>query len=176
MEKEKPNFALTTMCPPFVFGPTVFPLTGSESLNTSNHLTRDFLRGNFKDKIPETGDFIWVDVRVWQIRRISRQQSLTLEQDLALGHVRAMEIEEAANKRFFITAGYFNNRQIADAIRKHYPEYKEMLPTENAPGGGFPEDGLLGYDNRQTINILRIRFRSIETCIVDSVASFKDII
>jgi hypothetical protein len=87
-----------------------------------------------------------------------------------------MEIEEAANKRFFITAGYFNNRQIADAIRKHYPEYKEMLPTENAPGGGFPEDGLLGYDNRQTINILRIRFRSIETCIVDSVASFKDII
>ncbi|KAN0103237.1 NAD(P)-binding protein [Hyaloscypha variabilis] len=159
MEKEKPNFALTTMYPPFVFGPTVFPLTGSESLNTSNHLTRNFLRGNFKDKIPETGDFIWVDVR-----------------DLALGHVRAMEIEEAANKRFFITAGYFNNRQIADAIRKHYPEYKEMLPTENAPGGGFPEDGLLGYDNRQTINILRIRFRSIETCIVDSVASFKDII
>jgi hypothetical protein len=64
MEKEKPNFTLTTMCPPFVFGPTVFPLTETESLNTSNHLTRDFLRGNFRDRIPKTGDFIWVDVRV----------------------------------------------------------------------------------------------------------------
>ncbi|KAE9374690.1 NAD(P)-binding protein [Stipitochalara longipes BDJ] len=157
MEEEKPGFTLTTMCPPFVFGPTVFPLTDAKSLNTSNHLTRDFLRGNFKDKIPETGDFIWVD-------------------DLALGHVRAMEISNAANKRFFITAGYFNNRQVAEAIRKHYPEYKEKLPTESTPGGGFPEDGMLGYDNRQTIDVLRIHFRSIETCIADSVASFKDIV
>jgi hypothetical protein len=87
-----------------------------------------------------------------------------------------MEIEEAANKRFFITAGYFNNRQIAQAIRKHYPEYMDKLPTENTPGGDIPEDGLLGYDNRQTINILKIQFRSIETCIIDSVASFKNII
>jgi len=87
-----------------------------------------------------------------------------------------MEIAEAADKRFFITAGYFNNRQIAGAIRKHYPEYKEKLPTENTPGGGFPEEGLLGYDNRRTTNILKIQFRSIEMCIADSVTSFKSII
>ena len=68
MEDEKPNFTLTTMCPPFVFGPTVFPLTSGESLNTSNHLTRDFVRGNFREKVPETGDFIWVDVRVRYFR------------------------------------------------------------------------------------------------------------
>ena len=104
------------------------------------------------------------------------EQNLKLEQDLALGHVRAMEIAEAADKRFFITAGYFNNRQIAEAIRKHYPEYKEKLPTENTPGGSFPEDGLLGYDNRRTTDILKIQFRCIEECIVDSVVSFKDII
>jgi nucleoside-diphosphate-sugar epimerase len=69
IEKEKPQFTLTAMCPPFVFGPTVFPLTDSQSLNTSNHLTRDFLRGKLKERIPETGDFIWVDVRVWPSRR-----------------------------------------------------------------------------------------------------------
>lgn len=61
---EKPAFTLTTMCPPFVFGPTALRLTASESLNTSNFFTRDFLRGDFKDRIPDTGDYIWVDVRV----------------------------------------------------------------------------------------------------------------
>jgi hypothetical protein len=40
--------------------------------------------------------------------------------------MRAMEIEEAANKRFFITAGYFNNQQVAEVIRKNYPEYAEI--------------------------------------------------
>ena len=87
-----------------------------------------------------------------------------------------METPEAANKRFFITAGYFNNRQIVEAICENYPEYREKLPTEETPGGEFPEDGLLGYDNSQTIDILKIKFRSIETCIVDSVVSFKNII
>jgi hypothetical protein len=87
-----------------------------------------------------------------------------------------MEIEEAANKRFFITAGYFNNRQVAEAIRKNYPEYRDELPTQSTPGGDFPEGGLLGYNNRQTIDILKIQFRSMETCIIDSVASFRNMI
>jgi nucleoside-diphosphate-sugar epimerase len=64
MSDERPSFDLTTMCPPFVFGPTAFPLLPSEALNTSNFFTRDFLQGKYKDRIPETGDFIWVDVRV----------------------------------------------------------------------------------------------------------------
>jgi hypothetical protein len=71
VEDEKPAFTLTTICPPFVFGPTALPLTASEQLNTSNFFTRDFLRGDFKDYIPETGDYIWVDVRVWHPRAIT---------------------------------------------------------------------------------------------------------
>ena len=63
IKNEAPAFKLTTICPPFVFGPLAHP-SASEVLNTSNHLTRDFMLGRFKDQIPETGDFIWVDVRV----------------------------------------------------------------------------------------------------------------
>jgi len=62
------------------------------------------MQGKAKEEIPETGTFIWVDVR-----------------DLALCHVLAIEKEEAANKRFFITAGYFSNKEIAQVIEKHYP-------------------------------------------------------
>jgi nucleoside-diphosphate-sugar epimerase len=64
VKQERPSFDLVSMNPPFVFGPTVFPLLQTEELNTSNFFTRDFLQGKYRDRIPETGDFIWVDVRV----------------------------------------------------------------------------------------------------------------
>lgn len=105
--------------------------------------------------------------------RINLVYSLTPKQDLALGHVRALEIPEAAQKRFFFTAGHFNNRQIAEAIRDNFPEFRDKLPTPEVAGGDFPKTGLLGYDNKQTIDILNIKFRSIQTCIIDSVLSFK---
>jgi nucleoside-diphosphate-sugar epimerase len=66
--------------------------------------------------------FIWVDVR-----------------DVALAHVNAMERDAAENKRFFVTEGFFSNRQIVDVIRKHFPEYKNEMPDESVKGGDFPE-------------------------------------
>ncbi|KAI7204087.1 NAD(P)-binding protein, partial [Hortaea werneckii] len=99
LEKEKPNFSIATMCPPLVLGPIVHYLNSLDALNTSNQRVRDIMMGKAKDEIPPTGTFIWVDVR-----------------DLALCHVLAMEKEGAANKRFFITTGYFSNKEIAEII------------------------------------------------------------
>ncbi|KAL6400059.1 NAD dependent epimerase/dehydratase [Ilyonectria robusta] len=62
---------------------------------------------------------IWIDVR-----------------DAALAHVLAAETVEAAGKRFFVTAGYFSNREIVDIIRRNFPEYHSVLPSESAKGGG----------------------------------------
>lgn len=56
--------------------------------------------------------------------------------DAALAHVLAAETDEAANKRFFVTAGYFSNRQVVDIIRQNFPEYHSVLPLESAKGGG----------------------------------------
>ncbi|KAI6961768.1 ADP-ribosylation factor-like protein, partial [Hortaea werneckii] len=108
LEKEKPNFSIATMCPPLVLGPIVHYLNSLDALNTSNQRVRDIMMGKAKDEIPPTGTFIWVDVR-----------------DLALCHVLAMEKEGAANKRFFITTGYFSNKEIAEIIGKNFPQYKE---------------------------------------------------
>ncbi len=74
VEKENPNFTLATMNPPLVFGPIVHYLNSLDSLNTSNQRVRDFMQGKAKDEIPDTGVYIWVDVR-----------------DLATAHVAAME-------------------------------------------------------------------------------------
>ncbi|KAJ8071085.1 hypothetical protein OCU04_001430 [Sclerotinia nivalis] len=156
VEKEKPNFTLSTMNPPLVLGPIVHYLNGLDALNTSNKTTRDFLQGKCKEEIPATGTFIWVDVR-----------------DLALAHVKAIEVPEAAGKRIFITEGYFSNKEICEIIRKNFPEYEEELPGRDVEGGGYPEEGVHKFDNGRAVNVLGLRYRGLEESIVDLVRSLK---
>lgn len=156
LEKEKPNFTIATMNPPLVFGPTIPWLNSLDAVNTSNQSVRNMLKGDFKGKdIPPSNVVLWVDVR-----------------DLAKAHVEAMERAEAANKRFFVTAGYFNNREVVGVIRKNFPEYKDVLPAEDAKGGEMPEK-VYGYDNSRTKEVLDVKFRSIGESVVDLVKSLK---
>ncbi|GAB7350522.1 hypothetical protein MBLNU459_g1112t1 [Dothideomycetes sp. NU459] len=157
LEKEKPNFTVSTMCPPLVLGPIVHYLNSLDSLNTSNQRIRDIYQGKASEEIPETGTYLWVDVR-----------------DLALCHVKAMELEAAVNKRFFITAGYFSNKEIAQIIKKDFPETKG-LPSESTPGGDYPKDGVYKYDNSRVIEVLGIKFKSLEESIKDTVKSFQSV-
>ncbi|KAK5132806.1 hypothetical protein LTR08_008607 [Meristemomyces frigidus] len=156
VEQEKPNFTLATMCPPLVLGPIVHYLNSLSSLNTSNERIRDIMQGKAKHEIAPTGTFIWVDVR-----------------DLALCHVLAMEKAAAANKRFFITAGYFSNKEIAQIIGRKYAQYKDLLPSSSTPGGDYPAEGVYKYDNSRVIETLGIKFRSLEESIVDTVKSLQ---
>lgn len=43
--------------------------------------------------LPPTGTFLWVDVR-----------------DVALAHMRAIQVPEAGNKRFFVVAGHCSSK------------------------------------------------------------------
>jgi nucleoside-diphosphate-sugar epimerase len=156
VEKEKPNFTLATVNPPLVFGPVVHHLSTLSSLNTSNELVRDLIQGKFKDGLPEGRVFFWIDVR-----------------DLAIAHVRAAEREAAAGKRFFVTAGSFNNKLVTEAIRDAFPEYKDQLPTDLSSGEYKP--GRPSYNNSQTKEILGIEFTSLQKSIVDTAASLKNI-
>ena len=156
VEKEKPNFTIATMCPPLVLGPIVHYLNGLDALNTSNQRVRNLITGQNKQEIADTGTFIWVDVR-----------------DLALAHVKAMELPEAGGNRFFITAGYFSNKEICEIIRKNFPEYEGELPRKEVKGGDYPEGGLYKFDNAKTVKVLGIKFRGLEESIVDLVKSLK---
>jgi len=156
VEKEKPNFTLATICPPLVLGPIVHYLNSLDSLNTSNQRIRDIVQGKAKDEIPETGTFLWTDVR-----------------DLALAHVLAAEKEEAANKRFFIVTGYFSNKEIAQIVAKDYPQYKDRLPTKDTPGGDYPEGGVYKFNNSRSKEVLGLTYRSLDDSIKDTVKSFQ---
>jgi len=156
LEKEKPNFTLATICPPLVLGPIVHYLNSLDGLNTSNQRIRDIILGKAKDEIPPTGTYIWVDVR-----------------DLAEAHVAGIEKEEAANKRFFITAGYFSNKEIAQIVEKNFPQYKEGLPTASTPGGDYPEEGVYKYNNKRGVEVLGLKYKSLEESIKDTVKSLQ---
>ncbi|CZT42183.1 related to aldehyde reductase II [Rhynchosporium secalis] len=158
VEKEKPNFTIATMCPPLVLGPIVHYLNDLDALNTSNQRVRNLITGQCKEEIPDTGTYLWTDVR-----------------DLALGHVKAMELPEAGGKRFFFTAGYFSNKEICEIIRKNFPEYKDQLPAESVKGGDYPEGGIYKYDNKRSTEVLGVKWTGLESSIVDLVKSLKDV-
>lgn len=118
------------------------------------------MTGASKDKLPPSGVFLWVDVR-----------------DIADAHVLAMEKAEAAKKRFFVTAGYFSNRQIAEIVAENFPELKDKAPTGEAlKSGDFPEEGpesVVKYDNSRVKEVLGVRFRGLKECVVDTVKSLQ---
>ncbi|KAI1340020.1 NAD dependent epimerase/dehydratase [Xylariaceae sp. FL0016] len=155
---EKPNFDLATICPPLVFGPVVHHLASLAAINTSNERIVQLAQGAWRSEIPPTGVYLWVDVR-----------------DVALAHVNAMERPEAGGKRFFTTAGYFSNREVADAARKNFPELRDKLPEEGVAGGEFPKEGTYKYDNSRATKELGIEWISIEKSVVDTIKSVQSV-
>ncbi|KAG9244249.1 putative NADPH-dependent methylglyoxal reductase GRP2 [Calycina marina] len=154
VEKEKPNFTLTTINPPLVLGPILPPVPAASSLNTSNQRVLAIASGAAKSSgsIPETGTFLWIDVR-----------------DLALAHVKALA--DGDGKRFFATAGYFSNREIRDIIAKKFPGLKDKVPGEDAKGGEYPKEGVYKFDNERTRALLDKEFISLEKSVTDLVRS-----
>ena len=156
IEQDNPNFTLATLCPPLVLGPIVHYLNSLDALNTSNQRIRDLIQGKAKESIPPGNPFIWVDVR-----------------DLALCHVLAMEKDEAANKRFFITAGHFSTKEIAELIRKNFLEYKDELPGPSVESGDYPKEGVYQINNKRVMETLGVEWTSLEKSVIDTVKSLQ---
>ena len=143
------------MHPPLIFGPPSRFVDSLDALNTSNDRVRRMLSGELKAiGLPPTVVYIFADVR-----------------DVALAHIRALQVDEAGGQRFLITGGYFSNKQIADIIRKLYPELaRENLPPSKETNDDTPLD-VYGYNNRKSREVLGLRYRTLDECIQDTVAS-----
>ena len=151
VENEKPNFDIVTMNPPFVFGPVAHHLQSLDALNTSNERIRDIVQGKMRDGVGPTGMYLWTDVR-----------------DLALAHVRAIEVPEAGGKRFMVLAGYFTNKDLVEAVRARHPEIEDRLPKGVV--SDLPED-VYGFDNSRVKKVLGVEFRSLGESIGDTATS-----
>ena len=85
----------------------------------------------------------------------------------------AVEKDEAAGKRFFITGGPFCNKEIAEIIGEEFPELKANLPEGEAlKPGDYPEGGpKYQADNRRSKEVLGLTYRSLRESVVDTVKS-----
>ncbi|KAJ5604756.1 hypothetical protein N7510_009910 [Penicillium lagena] len=154
VENEKPNFDIATINPPLVLGPIVHYLNSLEAINTSNQRIRDLIQGKMKEGLAPTGTYLWVDVR-----------------DVALAHVRAIEVPEAGGQRFFVVAGYYSNKVLADNIRETHPELESKLPPKDSPDD--TPSGIYDIDNSRSKEVLGLKYRSLKETVSETVTSLQ---
>ncbi|KAI0461283.1 hypothetical protein LJB42_000949 [Komagataella kurtzmanii] len=156
VKKESPKFSLTTILPPFVFGPQKFSSSAAKgTLNTSAEIVNKFLSTEYPsaDKFFDAPTHLSVDVR-----------------DVALYHVLPLEIDALTNKRLFTVQSKFSGQRILNILNENFPELKGKIAVgqpektaQNEAANG-PE-----YNNSLTVALGGVEFRSLETTIIDSV-------
>ncbi|CAO2658298.1 Nn.00g060210.m01.CDS01 [Neocucurbitaria sp. VM-36] len=107
VEKEKgraPAFDLVSLCPAMVFGPYVNAEAvpkKSEELGESVRIIWDLITAGADSVVPPTKGPVWVDVV-----------------DVAVAHIKALELEDAGGERFLLAAGTYCNQEIVDIVRE----------------------------------------------------------
>lgn len=113
MKRETPSFDMTILCPAMVFGPLLSTklLPSVDKLNVSNNIIWSVATSS--NGIPPTKAPLYIDVR-----------------DLAAVEVKALTCEKAANARYILSAGDFDNQEIADILRDKITDdsFKSSVP------------------------------------------------
>ena len=148
IEKHKPPFAITTLCPPLVYGPIAHQVDSIDKLNKSSEEIWNLINGS-QNSVPPTSFPAFADVR-----------------NLAEAHRSALESPEAANKRFIITSGPYLNQRICDIVRKIFPQLKNKVPFAN-PNEALPDHYRLNHD--RATRELGIKWIPLENTIKDTV-------
>lgn len=130
MEKESPNFTLTTLAPCYCFGPQAFDELKDESPSTIG-LVR-MLFGN-KGELTENHPGVAIDVR-----------------DVAKGHVLALETSNTIGQRLIMGNEKFDSQLMVNLISDKFPQLelpdKKPLTTEDVD--------CPGVDSSKTLKLL----------------------
>jgi nucleoside-diphosphate-sugar epimerase len=143
IKENNPGFTLTSICPPWVFGPYAHKPKDAKSLTPS---VGALLSLNGAKELHPFDFGGYSDVR-----------------DVAAAHVLALENPEAAGERF-LTGQDFRYQLAADVIRANFPEIKDNVP-EGQPG--FKEPAYV-LDGSKVTKVLGVKYRPFEETIVDT--------
>ncbi|KAG4430975.1 hypothetical protein IFR05_013546 [Cadophora sp. M221] len=156
----KPNFNITTLCPPVVYGPAVENSIESLDLGKMNTSSADIYRlvNGSEKEVPETSFFAFVDVR-----------------DLGEVHVKAYEkgLEREKRERaerYLVASGGYTYQQVCDVVREEFPGRRGLVPEGKK---GKVERGVYGVDNGKVRRELGVEFRGLRECIGDMVREFE---
>lgn len=142
--------------PPAIFGP-IISANPYLLINSSNQLINSLIKGAGKRARPKTKDRFFVDVR-----------------DVALGYVLAAEKQEAAGKHILLVADKFCWKQVVGIIRDEFPNLNDILLSARAfKPDVFSAFRMLDVDNRRSVQVLGMTYRSLTESVVDSVKSIQ---
>jgi len=163
VEERKPSWDLVVLNPPFVFGPVLHEVPDPDSLNTSAKLFYDYVvKGTHTAEQLASVQMSWVDVR-----------------DLALAHVRAVEVEEAGGHRFILTSGSVVWQDWFDEAHNLIKSGKipeGLIPPKapaGTPGAGEKVKHQQWYSAAKAEKILGIQFKDRQTTAVDSILDYR---
>ncbi|ODV96578.1 hypothetical protein PACTADRAFT_48413 [Pachysolen tannophilus NRRL Y-2460] len=158
LKNENPNFTLTTVTPPYVFGPQVFQ-EATEKPNGSSKVIFELFKKKDNQTDPDAfkdPNALSVDVR-----------------DIALLHVLAIE-NDYANKRLFAVQGKFSGQEILNLINEHFPELKGKIPKGVPNAVEDHHDHTFGYNCDATLKLTGIKLISLEKTVTDVVQQVLD--
>ncbi|GME68674.1 unnamed protein product [[Candida] boidinii] len=153
VKTESPHFALTTLTPPYIFGPQVFDSQVGKTLNTSNQVII-----NASDIDPSTieaqkdNSILFIDVR-----------------DIAFAHVAPLSTTSMNNKRIFTASSFFCNQSVLNAMNK-IPALKGKVAVGDPSYCDSEEfkKGLREIDNSASVKLLgNIQFISLDKSVAD---------
>lgn len=156
VSREKPSFDLVTIHPPGVYGPPIHKPESLDAINTSNHVFADLLLGGWQEEVPDSPPSQWVDVR-----------------DIALAHVRAIEVSRASNRRILTVAGYTSNEQVAAIVARSFPALRGKLPSQY---GRTISAKVSMVDTKFAKSELGIEFTSLEVSVTETIGALLPLV
>jgi len=146
--KNKPQFDIMTINPPFVYGPAEHQVAKLDDLNESARAFYEYISGK-KEIGPQRVD-LYADVR-----------------DVAQAHILAFEKTniDDDNHRFFITGGNFNWHEVAEVAHKYFPNETGIKEVKSEkPAYSY------SYNNSKSINKLGLVYHSKEDTFKDTIS------
>jgi len=147
VKEQKPNFTISTINPPMVYGPVNQGKASIDSLNTSAADIYRFMNGSTQEP-GDTAFPTFADVR-----------------DVGLAHLKAYE--RPTSGRYFITGGSFQTNQVCQILKKNVPSVASKVPD---PSKTATVD-TYKVDNSKTAEELGMTWIGLEKCITDTANS-----
>ncbi|WVR07580.1 hypothetical protein IAU60_004622 [Kwoniella sp. DSM 27419] len=157
-DENKPSFDGVAINPPLVLGPVIHQCDKPESLNTSVAVYYSWLHGDKTEKDLPAAGMNYVDVR-----------------DTALGHVRALTVEEAGGERFITGNGPVSGNDYVLEIAKDFPDLQNVPKGNDDPSykDKLNADGIL-HDGSKATRVLGIKYRPVEETLRDMGKSLRE--
>ncbi|RSH88686.1 methylglyoxal reductase (NADPH-dependent) gre2 [Saitozyma podzolica] len=155
IEDEKLSWDGATINPPLVLGEVIHECDSPEKLNTSVELFYQWAAGKKSESDLPGKAGNWINVK-----------------DVALAHVRALDVPEASGQRFITSQGPFAGQDYCDVLHKRFPD----LP--NIPvGKPNTHDELIKdmnvFDGSKATKVLGIKYIPFEETVVEMADSLK---